>query len=276
MKNSMPTIKLTMLILLILAVGYQIHAMDKDKFATPTETAQESDNTTIDSSLDTHDNQSHELIKESNDNSSTNQWKNPALLAGGVAVAGGLAYQNKEKIAQAGRWLQNQTYEAMYGPDQGLLLAARTGNLAAVKAILNRGINVNFQGEFRMTALMKASKCGHQEIVQYLLEHKANPNIQAQDGMTALMEAASWGEIETAKLLAKNSRTNLNLRTQSEYTALLLAIAHKNIDTAKDLITLGAEYTQADQNWVENRLLPGDENKILREELRNARQNAIY
>jgi hypothetical protein len=53
--------------------------------------------------------------------------------------------------------------------------AAYTGDLAAVQACLEQGVDVNARDQWGRTALYLAAEKGHKEIVELLLEHGARP-----------------------------------------------------------------------------------------------------
>jgi hypothetical protein len=59
-----------------------------------------------------------------------------------------------------------------------LLAATRKGDLAAVKALLDQGADVNAKSAYGSTALFFAADRGNLEIAQLLLERGANPNVE--------------------------------------------------------------------------------------------------
>src|SRR5580704_12037431 len=62
-----------------------------------------------------------------------------------------------------------------------LWAAVRNGDAKAVKALLQKGADVNAKNEIGITALWIAASKGQQDIVEVLLEHKADVN--ARDGI---------------------------------------------------------------------------------------------
>jgi hypothetical protein len=56
--------------------------------------------------------------------------------------------------------------------------AARKGDVAAVKALLDKGISPDARWRYAMTALFPACDRGHIEVVRLLLERGANPNVR--------------------------------------------------------------------------------------------------
>ena len=90
-----------------------------------------------------------------------------------------------------------------------LYQAARVGDLAAVRAAVLAGADVNGVQmrivDFREapeTALFAAAEAGHTEVVRYLLEAGADPDIRCMEDGTALtIAAARSGTVEVLRLL---------------------------------------------------------------------------
>ena len=70
------------------------------------------------------------------------------------------------------------------------MTAARTGAVAAVKALLARGVSVDGKDERRgQTALMWAAAEGHAEVVEALIEAGADFRTRLPSGFTPLLFA---------------------------------------------------------------------------------------
>jgi ankyrin repeat protein len=82
-----------------------------------------------------------------------------ALLT--LALAGLTAAQDPKQA------LNEQLYEA-----------ARKGDVAEVKAVLDRGADVNAKFRYGATALFKAAERGHTEVVKLLIERGADVNVK--------------------------------------------------------------------------------------------------
>jgi ankyrin repeat protein len=151
------------------------------------------------------------------------------------------------------------------------MAAARTGNIATIKAIVSHGADVNaaeqWQGE---TALMYAAVENHADAVKLLVELGANVNarskrlefpdfvfktagmiyaVQPVGSWTPLMYAARDGAIHAVRALA-DSRADLNLVDPDGTTALTLAIINGHFDTAVALLEKGANPNLADKNGM--------------------------
>jgi ankyrin repeat protein len=82
------------------------------------------------------------------------------------------------------------------------MVAARTGNVNVVKALVAHGANVNAAtAAADATPLMWAVAQGYPGIVRVLIEGGANPRVSTTKGFTPLMFAARNGDIEMAKVL---------------------------------------------------------------------------
>ena len=82
--------------------------------------------------------------------------------------------------------------------------AAKAGDLAGVQAELDKGVDVNAEGEFRFTPLHNAALNGHKEIVELLIAKGADVNVQGVAGGTPLDNAILRKHPETADLLRKH------------------------------------------------------------------------
>ncbi len=67
-----------------------------------------------------------------------------------------------------------------------LIFAARQGDLATVKVLLDAGANVNEMSEFGWTPLLVATQNRYYQLGAYLLRHGANPNLANEGGWNPL------------------------------------------------------------------------------------------
>src|SRR5687767_9891484 len=63
-------------------------------------------------------------------------------------------------------------------PKDELFEAARKGDAAAVRALLDKGVDVNTKFRYGATALSYAADKGHLEVVKLLIERKADVNVK--------------------------------------------------------------------------------------------------
>src|SRR4030042_807694 len=106
--------------------------------------------------------------------------------------------------------------------------AARTGDLARVKALIAAKEDVNAKYIFGRTALMYASSKGHIEVVRALLAAKADVNAKSNDGCTALIWASARGNVEVVKALLA-AKADVNAKANNGLTALMNAQKNKGI-----------------------------------------------
>jgi ankyrin repeat protein len=86
--------------------------------------------------------------------------------------------------------------------NEAFFAAARKGDVAAVKAFLDKGIDVNAKTHYGATALAYACDKGHTELVKLLLERGADPNVRDTFyNATPMSWAAPKGYTEIVKSL---------------------------------------------------------------------------
>jgi ankyrin repeat protein len=152
--------------------------------------------------------------------------------------------------------------EATYGSGETpLMIAARTGNVDAVKLLIDHQAGVNTAEEFRgQTPLMFAAAEDHPQVVKYLIDHGAQVNARSrkfnfgdvkmagggafmdrgEGALTPIFFAAREGAVDTAGvLIAKGADVNLT-ETQYGFTPLMTALFNGHYDLAGLLIEKGA------------------------------------
>lgn len=140
-----------------------------------------------------------------------------------------------------------------------MLLAAASGDTAAVGGWLDKGVDVNMRGGDRNTPIMEAAFAGHLETVKLLLDHGADLSARKNDGETvitlgaghqdiadlfktvsALVEAVSKGDNKTVKELIEKG-TPVNGLDQHGQSALTEACWNGRTETVKLLLGKGAD-----------------------------------
>jgi ankyrin repeat protein len=98
------------------------------------------------------------------------------------------------------------------GGDTALMFAARAGDFASAKLLVDAGANVNDADAWGVSATAMAAHAGHRELVEFLLEHRADPNVAAP-GFTALHAAIMRRDEKMAgALLAHGADANAPVR----------------------------------------------------------------
>ncbi|KAG8445614.1 hypothetical protein GDO86_010406 [Hymenochirus boettgeri] len=124
------------------------------------------------------------------------------------------------------------------GP-QSLLTYVEEGNIAALKALLEKCKDVDERNENGQTALMLAAELGNLEVVQELLRKRASCNLEDFDNWTALISAAKEGHLEITRELLDYG-ANLDHRDMGGWSALIWASYKGHINVVDLLLTKGA------------------------------------
>ncbi|NEX59700.1 ankyrin repeat domain-containing protein [Noviherbaspirillum galbum] len=115
--------------------------------------------------------------------------------------------------------------------DTALMIASFLGNLPAVKALLDKGAQVNRPG---WTALHYAAAIGNNDIVSLLLEQHAYIDAESPNKTTPIMMAARAGKIYTVKLLLDEG-ADATLKNDLGMTAIDFAEKNNFKDIAEGL-----------------------------------------
>ena len=157
------------------------------------------------------------------------------------------------------RWCERQ-HDVSKGQTV-LMTAARTGNVAAVRVLIDRGADVNVkESQLGETALMWAASENHADVVTLLASRGADVNARSASiqfpkdrfglegvltilphgNWTPLMYAARDGGVDSARALAK-AGADVNATDPDGTTPLILAIMNAHYDTANAILEAGAD-----------------------------------
>ena len=106
-----------------------------------------------------------------------------------------------------------------------LIAAVSSWNIAELKSLLARGVDVNERSHGTMTALMLASDSGYEEAVQVLIENGADLSAQDRFGNTALILAAVSEQYTVVEMLI-DAAAQLDIESENNITALKMAQIH--------------------------------------------------
>jgi ankyrin repeat protein len=124
--------------------------------------------------------------------------------------------------------------------EPALMAAARTGNVDAVKLLIDHGADVRAgEGWHKQSALMYAAAANSPAAVQVLLAAGADVKATSDGGFTALHYAARAGAIEAAGVLVAGG-ADLNQRLNSGASPLMLAVINARWELAAMLVEKGA------------------------------------
>jgi hypothetical protein len=119
--------------------------------------------------------------------------------------------------------------------DQGeqLLAAARKGDIAAVRALLDKGVDINSKTRYGATALSYACDRGYLEVVTLLIERGADVNVKDTFyGATPIDWAAQNGHPDVARLLLDKGAKGVD-------SVLMTGIGSSNVALVKVALDKG-------------------------------------
>ncbi|KAN0134150.1 Ankyrin repeat-containing domain protein [Lactarius tabidus] len=117
--------------------------------------------------------------------------------------------------------------------------ALKTGNIIAIKRLLDRGANVNERDEYLHTPLFEASSAGKLEIARTLINYGGDVNCRSIIGWSPLHIAALSGHIDIARLLLDNG-ADMNAAQRNYQTPLHLASVNEHHEVVLLLLERGA------------------------------------
>jgi uncharacterized protein len=143
-------------------------------------------------------------------------------------------------------------YGIISGPVE-LCKAAGKGDLAKVRTLIERGVDVNSRPvlgkdngvEISGTPLLAATAEDKIEVVKYLLDKGANVNIPNGNGDTALIFAAQRGNLPLAGLLI-NAGAEINVEERHGITPLMWAALGGHLEVMRKLFENGANINARD------------------------------
>ena len=120
--------------------------------------------------------------------------------------------------------------------------AARQGEVATAAMLLHAGANVRATTRLGgYTPLLLASQMGHAPVIDLLVKAGADAKSASANGATALMLASASGRVDAVKALI-DAGADVNVKEPArQETALLFATAANRVDVMKALIRAGAE-----------------------------------
>jgi ankyrin repeat protein len=100
--------------------------------------------------------------------------------------------------------------------------AAKKGDAKKIKALLDLGVDINYEGSSGCTALHLATDCGHEAVVRVLIDNGADPKAKSSEGRTPLHRAARAGHTAVVRLLLERG-ADVEAKDPSGSTALHIA-----------------------------------------------------
>jgi hypothetical protein len=144
-------------------------------------------------------------------------------------------------VAAVRAWL-NAGLDPNFAADRvgtGIMLGAWEGNIAMMDLFLQRGADINFINATGEQALQLAAWQGHAEAVRWLIAHGAAVNRQGRE-WSALHYAVFAGHKDAVAALLEHG-ADVNARVPNGSTVLMMAAREGREDLAKVLINAGAD-----------------------------------
>jgi len=121
-----------------------------------------------------------------------------------------------------------------------LLQAVWNEDAAAVKELLQTGINPNARTKMGAIPLHVAAKKDKAEITRTLIAHGADVNASDENGLTPLMAAASVGRVQNMEALLA-AGADINAKDGQGYTALIWSVIKGSPEGVEALLENNAE-----------------------------------
>lgn len=125
--------------------------------------------------------------------------------------------------------------------------AAGSGQLAAVKALLEQGALVGARKDKYKTALHEAAAGGHAGVVEALLQAGASVDAKKSNDWTPLMYACAHGHVDTARGLL-GAGADVQATNREGASALYLAAREGHIPCIRLLVECGAKVNHLTHN----------------------------
>jgi ankyrin repeat protein len=181
-----------------------------------------------------------------------------ALVCIGAADSPSLIGAVKSGDVAAVRALLQQKVDVNASEGDGataLHWASYRDDLAAADALLRAGANVNAANDLGATALWMASMNGSAAMVRRLLDAGANPNATLLSGETPVMVASRSGHADVVQLLV-DKKADVNHRASRNQTALMWAVAQKHPKVVTILLAHGADVKARSDTWTNVEAVP--------------------
>jgi len=143
------------------------------------------------------------------------------------------------------RLLQNWKDRRSQGEE--LWAAAKKGDLAEVKRLVENGAPLEHQDKDLDSVLNNAAWKGHTKVVEYLVKKGARLESPNQNNLTALHHASYKGHFDTAEWLIK-AGCNVNARSHKGNTPLIMAAKNGLTSTCRTLIEYGADINASNKD----------------------------
>ena len=122
-----------------------------------------------------------------------------------------------------------------------LLWAAHGSNVEIARALVAGGATVDAANDYGITPLLQASRTGDAPMIEVLLQAGANPALAHPEGETPLMAAARSGSMPAVRLLLARGANVNAAESFQKTTALMWAAAEGHAEVVSLLLEAGAD-----------------------------------
>ena len=126
--------------------------------------------------------------------------------------------------------------------------AARDGDVARTKQLLDQGVDIAAPDPAGEPALLVASLAGHGDVVALLLERGADIEIRNKGGLTALHAAAYGGNLDVVELLVAKGAAVNDQNNFYHMSPLHAAAEEGHADVVKFLLANQADIEATERN----------------------------
>jgi len=143
-------------------------------------------------------------------------------------------------IAMAAMILSNCASTTGPGSTPPIIPAARAGDLAKVKALIDAKADVNARNASGATAVGVDAVYNHLDVVKALIAAGADVNAKTNTGTTPLMLPSGDGHLAVVKTLIA-AKADVNAKTNQGDTALVYAVVLGRLEVVKALVAAKAD-----------------------------------
>ena len=145
----------------------------------------------------------------------------------------------------------NVNFQHIGSGEGALYLASGYGHVGIVFALLQKGAIKDARDRNGRTALLAAAVNCHLDALNALLDAGADPNIASNSGITPLYGAALNGLCEVASALLRHDMTDVDVLSHSGNTPLCIAVSYGHALVVDALLNAGADVDKFDREQEE-------------------------
>ena len=188
-------------------------------------------------------------------------WALPSLAADGPGLVEAARSGNVDAVRSL---LKGGADPNQAAPDGSTAVhwAVHGDNLAMLNSLLAAGARPDGITRYKIAPLTLAAQNGNAALVERLLDAGANPDTVSEEGQTALMTAARNGSVPAVRALLKRGAQVGLAESFRGQTALMFAAGEGNTDAARLLLEFGAKLNERSKGGYSPLLFAVRNNRI--------------